>query len=124
MDNEFFDPTMKTSSGELSGSIDNPATLVEVTKDDESSFALNRSIIIIGCDAAADICVEGKSVASYHAEISHAEGTYRIRHVDGKAAVTVNGREVKDSILKHGDSVAIGNRAFTFQHASAVQAAE
>lgn len=124
MDKELFEPTMKTSSDALVGTIDNPAHLVPAEKSQAASFPLDRSIIILGNDDAADIRIEEKSVAPYHAEISFSEGVYRIRHLDGRAAVTVNGREVNDSVLKHGDSVAIADCAFTFEYAARSDATE
>ncbi len=52
MDHELFEPTMKTSSGELTGTIEHPALLVPPAG--EEPFALNRSIIIVGSDAASN----------------------------------------------------------------------
>jgi pSer/pThr/pTyr-binding forkhead associated (FHA) protein len=124
MDHEIYDPTIKTSIDELNGPIENPGSLVEATSQGETAILLDRSIIIIGCDEAADIKVEGRSIAPYHAEITHDNGEYQIRHLEGSAPVCVNGEAVSESILADGDSIAIRDRTFTFRGKSPKETTE
>lgn len=118
MDRDIYDPTIKTSIDELGGPIEHPGSLVEATLEGEVTFVLDLSVVIIGCDDAADIKFEDRSVAPYHAEIVHDDGEYRIRHVDGSAPVLINGQAVDESKLADGDAIAIGERAFTFRKTS------
>ena len=114
MDKEVFEPTIKTSIDDVYSPIDNPGVLVEATPGGESRFFLDRSIIIIGSDDAADVRIEDRGIASYHAEIVHDGGEYEIRHLDGSAPVCVNGEVVRETALADGDAIAVGDRAFTF----------
>ena len=114
MDKDVFDPTIKTSIDDMYSAIDNPGVLVESTPEGEAAFVLDRSIIIIGSDEAADVRIEGRGIASYHAEIVYDEIEYEIRHLDGSAPVCVNGEVVHETILTDGDAVAVGDRAFKF----------
>ena len=111
MDQSTFDPTIKTTIEDINGPIESPGALVE----DGTTFVLDRSIVILGCDEAADIRIDERSVAPYHAEISHNDGKYTIRHLDGSAPVSVGGKAVKEVELSDGDNVAIGGRFFTFR---------
>ena len=106
---------VKTAGDDLRGPIENPGHLVESSDGNETSFALDRTIVIIGSDAAADIRIGNGDVASYHIEIVFFEGNYRIRHIDGKSPVTLNGAKINKATLKDGDSIALSDRAFTFR---------
>jgi pSer/pThr/pTyr-binding forkhead associated (FHA) protein len=118
MDRDIYDPTIKTSTDELGGPVENPGSLVEATPNGEVTFVLDLSVVIIGCDDAADIKFEGRSIAPYHAEIVYDDGEYSIRHVDGSALVLINGQALDESTLADGDAIAIGERAFTFRKTS------
>jgi len=107
---DAFQTTIRTSMDDVKGSVDNPGRL-EPAGDGET-IVLDRCIIIIGDDEAADARISGKGIAAYHVEILFDNSAYRIRHLDGSAEVTVNGRKVQDQILKDGDSVAIGEHAW------------
>ncbi len=115
MDHELYDPTIKTAGDDLRGPIENPGHLVEAGDGGETTFALDRTIVIIGSDEAADIRIEDGDVAPYHVEIIFFDGNYRIRHVDGKSPVTLNGAKINKATLKDGDSIALSDRAFTFR---------
>ncbi len=114
MDHEIFDPTIKTSIDDLNGPVEDPCSLVEVSTEGETVWVLDRSIVIVGSDEAADVKIEDKSIAPYHAEIVHENGGYRIRHLDGQTPVCVNGEPQDESPLADGDSVAIGESTFSF----------
>lgn len=124
MDRDIYDPTIKTTTDELKGPIENPGSLVEATSRGETVFVLDRSIIIVGCDETADIKVEGRSIAPYHAEITCDNVEYRIRHLEGSAPVCVNGEAVDESVLADGDSIVIRDHTFTFRGTSPKQSSE
>ena len=113
MTKDAFHTTIRTSMDDVKGTVGNPARLEPVGGGE--AIELDRCIIIIGDDDLADARIAGKGIANYHVEILFEEPAYRIRHLDGKADVTVNGRKIEDSILKDGDSVAIGEHAWQFR---------
>jgi pSer/pThr/pTyr-binding forkhead associated (FHA) protein len=121
MDHELFEPTIKTTIDDIKGPVENPGSLVMVASEGETTFVLDCSIIVIGSDDAADIRIEDRSIASYHAEITHDDGRYEIRHLDGSAPVRVNGDTVRESVLGDGDAVAIGDHVFSFRKPTPLQ---
>jgi hypothetical protein len=124
MDHEFFEPTIKTSIDKLDGPVENPASLVEVSSQGETKWVLDRSIIIIGSDDAADVKIEGEGIAAYHAEVVHDDGDYYVRHLEGSAPVCVGGDAVCDSVLADGNTIAIGEHTFTFRRQTRADAPE
>ena len=113
MSKDAFHTTIRTSMDDVKGTVENPARLEPAGGGEP--VVLDRCIIIVGDDVLADTRIGGKGIANYHAEILFEKTAYRIRHLDGKADVTVNGRKVEDSVLKDGDSVAIGEHAWQFR---------
>lgn len=114
VDPEMFDPTVYAQPDELKGTIADAGWLVEVTADGEVRHALDRPLILIGSDEAADIILSGKSIAPYHAEIKYQDGVYRLRHLEGRRAVTVDGNKVEECVLTDGCSIAIGDWTCAF----------
>lgn len=111
-DPSLFDPTMMVVPDEVVGTIDNPGRLTEM--DEGTTHALDRRLIIIGCDEAADIVVTGKGIAPYHAEIEWHDGVYTIRHLEGRSPVKVDGSPTEECILRDGAAVSIGDWACAF----------
>lgn len=124
VDRELYESTIKTTADQIRGPIESPAVLVQMTDDGEISHVLDRSLIVVGSDTAADIKIDGRAIAAYHAEISHDDGQYYIEHLDGRTVVNVNGERVRESALTDGDVIAIGNHAFTFQYKAPAEAPE
>ena len=112
---ELFDPTVRTTLEEAQGSVDEPGRLVEVTDDGEATIVLDRLLILIGKDPAADIVVEGRMVADYHAEITYEDGRYTLRHLEGRRRLTVGGKAVKEQILSDCDEIELAERTFVFR---------
>jgi len=112
---ELFDPTVRTTVDEVQGSIDRPGRLIEVTDDGETIVELDRPLVLIGKDPAADIVVEGRMVADYHAEISFEKGFYVLRHLEGRRKVTVGGKSIKEYILADCDEIGLADRTFVFR---------
>jgi pSer/pThr/pTyr-binding forkhead associated (FHA) protein len=114
VDPALFDPTMMAERDEIIGTIDDPGWLAEVTDNGEVTHSLNRPLILIGSDEAADIIVTGSSIAPYHAEIQWQDGVYTLRHLEGRRAVKVDGRTVKECVLEDGCAIAMGDWACAF----------
>lgn len=108
MKRDLYESTMRATSGDIKGPVKNPGRLVGVRE-------LDFSIIVIGSDPAADVQIKGRSIGEYHAEITHVDGAYTIRHLDGREKVKVNGKAVDKRVLSDGDQITIGDRRFTFE---------
>ena len=111
----LYDATINTNSETTQGTIGNPGRLDEVTDTGEVFFVLNRSLIVVGQDEAADIEIHGRSIAPYHAEILYKDGTYTLKHVDGSQKVNVNGSPVEEHVLEDNDVITIGDRRFVYR---------
>ena len=54
-------------------------------------------------------------IAKQHVEIVKENGDYVIRHMNGRREVTVEGKKIKECVLKDNDVIKIGKREFIFQ---------
>lgn len=115
-DPTLFESTMLAGAQDQPGPVLNPATLTEASPQRERTHALDRGLMIIGSDDAADIVVHGRGIAPYHAEIRFLGGRYFIRHLDGRARVRVDGKAVKEQELADGCALVIGDFSFRFAH--------
>lgn len=89
--------------------------LIERTSEGDLVIELDKNTFVIGAGDDADIAVDGFFVAKYHAEISHENGGYVIRHVGGLRKVSVGGRTIKEQMLKNNDEIRIAKKEFVFQ---------
>ena len=112
---ELYDPTVKTTIDEVQGTIDNPGRLIEKIGDEEASFELNRSLILIGSDPAADIIVAASQATDYIAEITHESEFYTLRCLEDRSAVTVGNKPIKEHILSDGDEIQLADRTFVYR---------
>lgn len=112
---DMYDPTVKTTVDEVRSSIEDPGRLIETTADGETTFELNRALILIGNDPAADIILDDSRVADYHAEISYEKGFYILRQLNDKSPVTVGGKPIREYILTDGDEIRLAGRGFVFR---------
>ncbi|HEX5131692.1 MAG TPA: FHA domain-containing protein [Candidatus Krumholzibacteria bacterium] len=116
-DPALFEKTM-FAPADRPGPVANPGMLVETSPDRARHYALDRGLIILGSDEAADVVIRGRNIAPYHAEIRLLDGVYTLRHLDGRARVRVDGEPVKERALADGCSITVGDFSFMF-HATA-----
>jgi pSer/pThr/pTyr-binding forkhead associated (FHA) protein len=116
---ELFDPTVRTTVDEIQGTIDRPGRLIELTEAGETTIVLDRPLLLIGKDPAADIVVSGRMVADYHAEITYENGFYTLRHLDGRRKLSVGGKSIKEYILTDCDEIELAERVFVFREPAA-----
>lgn len=114
VDPDLFEATIRAGTVDQPGPIRNPGALTETSMGRERQYILDRGLMIIGSDRAADIVVAGKNIAPYHVEIRFLNGRYTLRHIDGRARVKVDGRPVKEYMLTDGCRVSVGPFAFLF----------
>ncbi len=112
---DLDDPTIRTTVDEARGTIENPGRLIELTDDGQRVFDLDHPLVLIGRDPAADIVVEGRMVADYHAEITYENGLYVLRHLEGRRKLTVGGKSIKEYILTDCDEIQLADRTFVFR---------
>ena len=112
---DLYDPTIRTTVDVARGTIENPGRLIELTDDGQRVFDLAHPLVLIGRDPAADIVVEGRMVADYHAEITYENGLYVLRHLEGRRKLTVGGKSIKEYILTDCDEIQLADRAFVFR---------
>lgn len=111
---DLFDPTVRTTVDEVQGTIDNPGLLIETIDGNETTVSLNRPLILIGNDSAADIVVQSSRSADYIAEIVFESDFYILRLLDDRSAVTVGGKQVTEHILADGDEIQLSDRLFVY----------
>jgi len=114
-DPKLYDPTFKTTVDEVQGTIGNPGRLVEKTSDEEATIELNRSLILIGSDPAADIIVEDSKATDYIAEITHENSFYTLRRLENRSTVTVDNKPVEEHVLADGDEIQFADRTFLYR---------
>ena len=73
--------------------------------------AIDKPLFSIGRRSANDLVLPGNDVSREHAEILHTDGTYVIRDRKSRCGTTVNGAEITERRLKHGDHIRIGSAA-------------
>ncbi len=112
---EQYDPTVRTTVDEVRGTVECPGSLVEATGDGEKVIELDRLLVLIGSDPAADIVIADRGVADYHAEITYEKGFYVLRHLEGRRGVAVNGKSIKEYILEDNDEIQIADHVFVFK---------
>jgi pSer/pThr/pTyr-binding forkhead associated (FHA) protein len=112
----LFESTLLAGADSRPGPVANPAMLTETSSGRQRTYTLDRGLMIIGSDEAADIVVLGRGIAPYHAEIRFLGGHYSVRHLDGRARVKVDGEAVKEQELTDGCTIVVGDFSFSFAH--------
>ncbi|HKY31678.1 MAG TPA: FHA domain-containing protein [Candidatus Polarisedimenticolia bacterium] len=90
-------------------------------KDDkgfEKVVLIDRSPFPIGTEAVEGLAVpmeEGSPVGPFHAVIRREADTYVLEDRSGSCGTRVNGRPIRRTVLKHGDSITLGSSRYTVQ---------
>lgn len=113
-DPPLFEASILSNATRQPAPVASPGVLVETSAGRERQHVLDRGLVVIGGDRAADIVVPGPGIAPYHVEIRFLNGRYALRHIDGKTPVKVDGRVVREYMLADGCVVSIGAYAFVF----------
>jgi HD-GYP domain-containing protein (c-di-GMP phosphodiesterase class II) len=79
-------------------------------------FALSGDVITIGRNAENTIVLNDVAVSGVHAKITRNEqGEFTIHDNSSTNGTFLNGKELRASDLRHGDTFSIGSTAFTFE---------
>jgi hypothetical protein len=96
--------------GELTaaaGPVSRPAYLLPA--HGASPISLDRGRIVIGRDADCDITLSVGKISGKHCELRHEDGRWRVIDLDSKNGVQVNGKPVKEAVLRSGDRLSIAH---------------
>ena len=92
----------------------NPRLLVISGPLKDSSFLLSSPEVSIGRDSSNGFAISDPALSRRHCLLSREADDYKICDLDSRNGTFVNGVAVKESLLKHGDQVSIGDSAFIF----------
>lgn len=87
-----------------------PKFVVKVAGRPEMAFAVEEDDIFIGrVPTINDICIHDPSVSRQHAHVKRREEGYTIYDLKSLNGVLLNGTRVSRAVLKHGDSIRLGD---------------
>ena len=78
--------------------------------------------LTIGRSVGTQIRIDDTEVSRRHVRIDHNGTNFRITDLESANGTFVNGRRVKDTVLRHGDSIRLGATVLTFQAVGRPQA--
>lgn len=102
----------KVSGGE--GGMD--VNLVLLKKNGSNKiFPLPSNVTVIGRRHICDLCIPIESVSRQHCQLSSDNGMLKIRDLDSRNGTYLNGKRIKEAVIKAGDSIKIGPLSFVLQ---------
>jgi transcriptional regulator with GAF, ATPase, and Fis domain len=90
----------------------NPRLLVIAGPLKDSTFALPSGEIHIGRDPSNLLSISDPSLSRRHCALLRDDQGYKIRDLNSRNGTSVNGVTVKESRLRHGDQIAVGDSVF------------
>ena len=92
----------------------NPRFLVVSGPLKDSTVVLSGKEIQVGRDSSNGLAISDPSLSRRHCILSRNGSEYKIRDLDSRNGTFVNGTAVKESPLRHGDQISIGDSVFIF----------
>jgi transcriptional regulator with GAF, ATPase, and Fis domain len=77
-------------------------------------FPVYKKITSIGSSGGNDVCIEGGSLADYHAQIIFDGRDFNLSEVDTAGAILLNGKKKRRGKLLHNDRVTLGDIELLF----------
>ncbi len=90
----------------------NPRLLAIAGPLKDSTFALPSGEIHIGRDPSNLLSISDPSLSRRHCALSQDADGYKIRDLESRNGTLVNGVSVKETQLRHGDQISVGDSAF------------
>jgi len=90
----------------------NPRLLAIAGPLKDSTFALPSGEIHIGRDPSNLLSINDLSLSRRHCALSRDDEGYKIRDLDSRNGTSVNGVSVKETRLRHGDQISVGDSIF------------
>jgi Nif-specific regulatory protein len=78
----------------------------------DSSFSIPSGEVPIGRDPANLLAIADPSLSRRHCLIARNDDGFKVRDLESRNGTFVNGVAIKDSLLQHGDQIAIGDSVF------------
>jgi pSer/pThr/pTyr-binding forkhead associated (FHA) protein len=78
-------------------------------------FPLPNNVTVIGRRHTCDLRIPLESVSRRHCQLSCDNGVFKIRDLDSRNGTYLNGKRVKEAVIKAGDSIKIGPLTFVLQ---------
>ena len=78
-------------------------------------YSLTGLIKQLGRDPESDIVLKDPKVSRFHARLEKSEKGWVIVDLNSKNGTWVNGKAVKEQLLKPGDIIQIGNYSFQYE---------
>src|SRR3984885_3172169 len=75
---------------------------------------LSEGEVTIGREASNGIPIADPSVSRKHCLVSGQDGRFLVRDLDSRNGTLVNGTNVEEQWLQHGDEIAVGDSSFVF----------
>jgi DNA-binding NtrC family response regulator/pSer/pThr/pTyr-binding forkhead associated (FHA) protein len=100
-----------------------PVPRIRILTEDaaeKAEYELGGGRITIGRSAENNIVLQDSLVSRHHAELEFDGQSVHLRDVGGKNPIRVNGSEVQDYRLLHGDRITIGHTELLFDHPPSV----
>lgn len=91
---------------------------------DQTTVDLAPGVYHIGRDPANEIVVEDDSVSGQHCEITVAPEGAVVRDLDSTNGIQVDGQLVTEAILRHGQTLQVGNIPFRVESAVRIRGAD
>jgi len=70
--------------------------------------------VVLGRSQKADIILKDLKASREHAEVSRSQGDFMIRDLDSQNGIFINDKKMRESFLREGDKILIGNTFFRF----------
>lgn len=88
--------------------------LIIQSDDKESVYELKKAVTSVGRDDTNDIRVNDPSVSSRHFRIEKTDTGYTVIDLGGRNGTRVNGKKIKEHILKAEDKIEVGRTVIYF----------
>jgi pSer/pThr/pTyr-binding forkhead associated (FHA) protein len=86
-------------------------------------FPVDADEMIIGSDPGCDIHIDSLAVNAFHARVRVVAQGITIEDMETKSGISVNGKKVNRTLLKHGDIILVGKHTLTLEDYEALKAA-
>lgn len=108
-----LDRTQNLSRSESSGEREGEKAFLELLGANRR-YALESARVTIGRRPENDIVLQDPHVSRAHARVRYKMGRYILTDLESKAGTIVNGKAVKEHVLRSGDVIRIGDNRFAF----------
>jgi len=98
-----------------------PKFKVQLSEHDSFSHDFSEETVSIGRLPDNRLAIEDASVSSHHAELRFDGSEYHIKDLDSTNGTFVNGVQVTDEKVSHGDAIRFGKVETTFLDKSSLQ---